>query len=84
VIIQGWCVLKNYFEWLAKILGDAEHHFSAGLHFALLQFRHVRTIDADTPGQVRLRDALLCPPFCCAICYHNPPLILNPSSNDYC
>src|ERR1017187_2409536 len=52
--LQGLRMLKQDFQRLPQILGDAEHHFAAGLHLALLQFRHIRTIHADTPRQVRL------------------------------
>jgi hypothetical protein len=53
-LFQGLRMLKHGFQRLAQILGDAEHHFAAGLHLALLQFRHIRTINTDTPSQMRL------------------------------
>jgi len=56
-------MLKYHFKRLPQILGDAKHHFAAGLHLALLQFRHIRTVNADTPRQVRLGNAFGLPPF---------------------
>jgi hypothetical protein len=32
-------MLKNGFQRLLQILGDPEHHFAAGLQFAMLQLR---------------------------------------------
>ena len=72
---QGLRVLKNGFQRLAQILGDAEHHFATGLQNSLLQFGRIRTAHADTPRHVRLGNALGLPPFCYAICYHNEPLV---------